>query len=349
MKSPQRCFCLLLFPLVLGGDLSFAPWGTPSEPAAAAEEKDDVYRAAQRDLDAGRFGAAAEKFGRVAGRGGAQAGAALYWQAYSYRKAGRSKDALATIRRLSGSHPKSPWLDDARALEVEILGAAGESASEDLQKDAELRLYILSSRFQADPAGTLPKLQAILRGGEPLRVKEQALFVLSQSNQTEARRILFQVARGTAHPELQRRAIEYLGILSDAEARQTLREIYRTSPTPEVRSHVLEYLGIAQDHEFLAQTARQEKKPALRRQAIVSLGLGRPDKTGETLRSLYSTGDEPARRAVIEALFIQSNAKALIDLARAEKNPALRREIVQYLSLMDSQEARDFLSKAFDR
>jgi hypothetical protein len=347
MKSPQRCFCLLLFPLVLGGDLSFAPWGT-SEPAAAAE-KDDVYREAQRDLDAGRFGAAAEKFGRVAGRGGAQADAALYWQAYAYRKAGRSKDALSKLRQLAGSHPKSPWLDDARALEVEILGAAGEGASEDLRKDAELRLYLLGSRLQADPAGTLPKLQAILRGGEPLRIKEQALFVLSQSNAPEARQILFQVARGTAHPELQRRAIEYLGILNDAEARQTLREIYRTSSTPELRRHVLESLGIAQDHEFLAQTARQEKNAALRRQAIVSLGLGRPDKTGETLRSLYPAGDGQTRRAVIEALFIQSNAKALIDLARAEKNPALRREIVQYLSLMDSREAQDFLSKAFDR
>ncbi|HSK79737.1 MAG TPA: HEAT repeat domain-containing protein [Thermoanaerobaculia bacterium] len=344
MRSSHRFCCLLLLPLIFG-DLSFTSWGAPSEPGAAAEEKDDVYREAKRDLDAGRFGQAAEKFGRVAGRGGASADAALYWQAYAYSKAGRSKDALSTVRRLAGSHPKSPWLDDARALEAEIRGTAGE---DDAGEDAELRLIVLGSRLERDPAGTIPKLQAILRGSEPLRVKRQALFVLSQSGAPEARRILVEVARGSAHPELQKVAIEYLGILQDKEAQKTLQEIYRTNPSPEIRRHVLEYLGISQDHEFLARTARQEKDPALRRQAITSLGLGPAGKTGEILLSLYRDSDGPARRAVIEALFIQSNAKALIDLARAEKNPALRREIVQHLSLMNSQEAQDFLSKAFD-
>lgn len=342
MKSSQRFFCVLLLPLIFG-DLS---WDAPSGPAAAIEEKDDVYREAKRDLDAGRFGQAAQKFGRVAGQGGASADAALYWQAYAYSKAGRSKDALAAVRRLADAHPKSPWLDDARTLEVEIRGGADE---DDAREDAELRLIILGSRIQRDPAGTIPKLQAVLRGGEPLRVKKQALFVLSQSGAPEARRILADVARGAAHPELQKTAIEYLGILQDAEARKTLQEIYRTSSSPEVRHHVLEYLGIAQDHPFLAQVARQEKDLELRRRAIQSLGLGRPDRTGETLLSLYRDGNEPIRRAALEALFIQSNARALIGLARSEKNPALRREIVQYLSLMNSQEARDFLSKAFDR
>lgn len=346
MRSPQRFFCLLLLPLVFG-DLSFAPWGAPSEPAAA-EEKDGVYREAKRDLDAGRFGQAAQKFGRVADRGGASADAALYWQAYAYSKAGRSKDALSTVRRLADSHPKSPWLDDARALEVEIRGAAGE---DDGREDAELRLMVLSSRLERDPAGTIPKLQAILRGREPLRVKEQALFVLSQSDAPEAQRILAEVARGAAHPELQKTAVEYLGILGeeDDKARQTLQEIYRTSASQEVRNRILESLGIAQDHQFLARTARQEKDPILRRQAIQSLGLGEPGETGQILLSLYREGDGPARRAAIEALFIQDNAKALIGLARAEKNPALRREILQYLTQMDSEEAQDFLSKAFDR
>lgn len=345
MKSSQRFFCALLLPLVFG-DLSFSPWDAPSGPGAAVEEKDDVYREAKRDLDAGRFGQAAEKFGRVAEQGGASADAALYWRAYAFHKAGRPQDALRVVRRLAGSYPQSPWLDDARALEVEIRGGTDE---DDAREDAELRLIILGSRIQNDPAGTIPKLQAILRGGESLRVKKQALFVLSQSGAPEARRILVEVARGDAHPELQKTAIEYLGILQDGEARKTLQEIYRTSSSLEIRRHVLEYLGIAQDHPFLAQTARQEKDPTLRRKAIEGLGLGRPEKTGETLLSLYRDGDGPTRRAAIEALFIQNNAKALIGLARTEKDPALRRQIVEYLSLMNSQEARDFLSKAFDR
>jgi hypothetical protein len=50
---------------------------------------------------------------------------------------------------------------------------------------------------------------------------------------------------------------------------------------------------------------------------------------------------------VIEGLFIQDNAKALIELFRAEKDPAMRREIVQKLGIMDSDEAMDFLAKLF--
>lgn len=346
MRSSQRFFCALLLPLVFG-DVSFSPWGAPAESGAAvSEEKDGVYREAKRDLDAGRFGQAAQKFGRVAERGGDAADAALYWQAYAYNKAGRAKDALAAVRRLASSHPESPWLDDARTLEVEIRGSGN---ADDAREDAELRLFILGSRLRNDPAGTIPKLQAILRGGEPLRIKKQAIFVLSQSRAPEARKILVDAARGTAHPELQKTAIEYLGILQDAEAKKTLQEIYRTSSSLEIRRHVLEYLGIAQDHPFLTQVARQEKDPALRRKAIESLGLGRPEKTGETLLSLYRDGDGATRRAVIEGLFVQGNAKALIGLARTEKDPVRRREIVEYLSLMNSQEARDFLSKAFDR
>ena len=51
--------------------------------------------------------------------------------------------------------------------------------------------------------------------------------------------------------------------------------------------------------------------------------------------------------AVIEGLFIQDNAKALIELFRAEKDPALKRQIVQKLGLMDSDEAMEFLEKVF--
>jgi hypothetical protein len=57
--------------------------------------------------------------------------------------------------------------------------------------------------------------------------------------------------------------------------------------------------------------------------------------------------DAGVRKTVIEGLFIQNNAKALIELFRAEKNPQLRREIVQQLGLMDSDEATEFLSKIF--
>jgi hypothetical protein len=45
----------------------------------------------------------------------------------------------------------------------------------------------------------------------------------------------------------------------------------------------------------------------------------------------------------VNALFIQNNAKALVDIARKETNPALKQELVQKLSIMHSQDATQYM------
>lgn len=378
-------------------ELSFASWSAADE---AAAKKDDLYRAAKRDLDAKRWGQAIEKFGQVAQRGGSEADAALYWKAYAQNKAGRSQQALSTLKQLSGSHPKSQWIDDARALEVEIRGTAGNGAA---SENEELKLYALSGLIASDPDRALPMLRKFLQGNHSRHLKEQALFVVSQGDSPEARKILLDVARGSAHPELQLKAIEYLGIAGGGEALnelyrssnrpevrravlnsylianqkdgllaaaqdgkdpfrgeainllgamsadKELRQLYRSESSPEVRRKILEAMGIAGDVETLVEVARQEKDPSLRHQAIQGLGIHGGAKSAEALRSLYSSSSDPRnRRAVLEALFIQSNARALIEIYRAEKDREVRREIVRYLSLMDSREATEFLGKIFE-
>jgi hypothetical protein len=46
---------------------------------------------------------------------------------------------------------------------------------------------------------------------------------------------------------------------------------------------------------------------------------------------------------VINSLFLQENATALVALARKEEDPALKREMVQRLSLMHNKVATDFM------
>ena len=54
-------------------------------------------------------------------------------------------------------------------------------------------------------------------------------------------------------------------------------------------------------------------------------------------------GSPEIRKAVVNALFIQDSASTLVALARAEKNPDMKKEIVSKLSLMKSKEATDYL------
>jgi HEAT repeat protein len=305
MKIKRRTLILLL---------SLAAFALP---ALGTEPKDDLYRAAQRDLDSGQWVQASEKFGQVAQHGGSEADAALYWKAYAEYKAGRSQQALASLQQLAGAHPKSAWLDDGKALEVEIRGDDGNDA---LSEDDELKLYALNGLLGSDPVRALPLLQKFLQGNHPPKLKEQALFVISQSDSPEARKTLAAVARGTAHPELQEKAVEYLGIAGGDANVQLLDELYRSSSRPEVKKSVIRALALTENQ-----------------------------KSGEVLRSLYASAPDPSiRKAVLEAFFIQQNARALIDLYRTEKDRTVRREIVRYLSMMDSEEATQFVSKIFE-
>ena len=93
----------------------------------------------------------------------------------------------------------------------------------------------------------------------------------------------------------------------------------------------------------LIELARTEKDPELRRSVIHNLGLIGGGKTGDALRSIYgSEVGADARREIINALFLQQNAAALVDMARVEKDAALKKEIVTKLSLMKSKEATDY-------
>lgn len=313
--------------------------------ASEAARKDDLYRSGQRALDAGKWSQAADLFGQVVKRGGPEVDAALYWQAYALNKAGQRPQALAALRRLTDSFEKSAWLDDARALEIEIRGGGTAEGSE----DEELKLYALNSLMNAEPERAVPMLRKFLDGRHSPKLKEQALFVLSQSDSPEARQALLAVARGTSHPELQFKAVEYLGVSGDPESRRVLRDLYAGTADRRTKAAILEALGVGGDAEALLATARQERDAGLRGKAIQSLGVIHSEEARKALRSLYdANADVQVRAAVIEALFVQNNAKTLIELYRGEKDRALRRKILEWLSHMDNPDAEAFLLKSLD-
>ena len=101
---------------------------------------------------------------------------------------------------------------------------------------------------------------------------------------------------------------------------------------------------VGDDGDKMIELARTEKDPELRRAAIRNLGLMKRAGTTEALTAIYASDQTPeVRRAVVNALFLQNNAAALVTLARAERSPELKKEIVSKLSVMKSKEATDYL------
>lgn len=360
---------------------------------AFADSRSAAYREAQRALEKEEWAEASRLFGKLASASTDETDAALYWKAYADWKRRDGQDSLQSLRRLLADYPKSSWADDAKVLEQEIRGGGGATASS--EDDEELKLYALDGLMQVDPSQAIPVLERILAGGASARIKERALFVLSQSGAPRAREILRGTARTGQPIELRVAAIQTLGIagMADelgalwdakppAEIREAIIEAYLTANRPEplldiarsdpdphtrakavetlgamraipslrqlwsterdgeVRAEILQSLGIAGDVDTLAKVARESKDPDHRREAIEGLGIAHGDAARKSLRQLYGElPDAEDKREVAQSLMVQSDAKTLIELFRAERDPALKRMLVQQISLIHDPEA----------
>ena len=163
--------------------------------------------------------------------------ASMYWKAYSQAKLDLDQEALQTIAELAKQFASSPWVNDAKALAVQIQQAAGQPVSAELQNNEELKLLALRGVMQSDPEKGLPIIEKMLDGGASPRVRDRAMFVLAQSRAPRARDIMINAAKNNSNPDLQRSAIRYLGMMGGADDREAaerhLPERHRTSLSSE--------------------------------------------------------------------------------------------------------------------
>jgi hypothetical protein len=158
---------------------------------------------------------------------------------------------------------------------------------------------------------------------------------------------LFAAAKGEKEESLRREAIRQLGLVHGTSE---LEQLYQTETSTDVRREILQAFFLAGDSGKLLQSAQSEKDPELRRAAIRNLGLVHSDDSGKVLQSIYAKEtDRSVREEVLNAFFLQNNASALVAIARNEKDPELKREAVQKLSLMHSKEGTDYLMELLQK
>jgi hypothetical protein len=380
-----------------------AALGEGAEPG----RQEELYEQGTDALDEGQWDRAAALFAEASRQPGERADGALYWKAYAQSKLGRRGEALATVGEFKKRFPKSRWSNDAAALEMELQG--GRNVAPESVEDEELKLVAINSLLHTDADRAIPMLEKFLKGNQPPKLKDRALFVLAQHGSARAREIVADIARGKTNPGLQEKAIHYLGLFGGEKSAALLSEIYSSPATsvgvkekilhsymisgnrqpvldaakseknPELRAAAAHQLGImgargelwqlyqsetsadvkesiiqgmfiAGDGEHLLELARSEKSRELRLEAIQKAGLTGNPRTGEALTALYrGERDAEVKGAVIQAFFLQGNARALIDIARTEKDRALKEEAVQKLSLMRDKEATDYLMEILNR
>lgn len=227
--------------------------------------------------------------------------------------------------------------DSPKAREISTQLARGAS-NPDVQRMAIRNLAIHGG------ADNLKILSEVYASSPDIAVRREVLrsYMISGAKDQIAA-----AARGEKDPTLRREAIRQLGALGD---QKLLGELYASESDAVMRGEILSSLMVSGATTKLIELANNEKDPTARRKAIQLLGVMDREKTGPALLDLYhKESDAKLKKQIIQALFTQGNVKPLIDLARAEKDPDLKRDAVRVLSMMKSKEAADYMLEVLNQ
>jgi hypothetical protein len=321
----------------------------PPQPPAPPKARRVVIRSGQYErgtqlLDERKYDEAIAVFDQIVAAKGARSDGALYWKAYALNRLGRSDDALAAIAALRRDYGSGNWIKDAQVLEAEVKRNAGHPVSPADETNEDIKLMAINSLMGGDPDRAIPLLDGLLKGTASNRLKERAMFVLTQSKSPKAEQILTDYATGAGNPDLQIKAIRYIGMSGTPEAQQRLVAAYTASYDPAVKDEIVRALMSGGGTEHLLQLARTEKTAARRIIIIRSLAVARAT-TSDVLTSLYTADNDPeVKHAIINGLLSRNDAKTMVELARKESDPGMKKYIVERLSAMrNSKEATDYM------
>jgi hypothetical protein len=253
---------------------------------------------------------------------------------------GDSPDAVPMLERMLAG-PQSPKLKEralfvlaqnqnpaARAVVVKIAKGGG-------NPELQLRAIQYVGRTRT-PESREVLSQAYTTTTEP-GVKRMIIRTYMESQDRER---LLALARTETDPALRMEAVRQLG---NMRAGAELSELYLRETSPEVKKQILRGMANGGSIDRLIALVESEKDPELKRTAIRTIGVNRD--TGPQLLNFYQKDtNQDVRKAVIDALFTQGNATALVNIARKETDIELRKNLVNRLGNMrDNAEAKAFL------
>lgn len=260
----------------------------------------------------------------------------LQRRAIRYLGIHQSEGSLSLLSELYGSLQSA----DARREVLQALMIAGEKTRllevARTEPDPELRgkaMQLLGTMGASSELWELYERESV----EDVKRKLLNAFMVAGASD-----YLLRVAKNTSESdEIRATAINRLGADGAVEA---LTDLYRQETSLELKKRILHGLFVAGAEEPIAEVARNASEPLeLREAAIHNLGIS-GDRSRPTLLALYeSETSTDLKERVLHSLFIQNADTELIEIARNETDPELRKKAVHWLSLMGSPAAKDFL------
>ena len=303
--------------------------------------------AGQSALDSSRWDRAVDDFDRVIQMKGARADAALYWKAYAQNKLGQRPEALNTIQRSDQGFPKSRYLRDAKALEVEVRRDTGSPVDPEAESDEELKLMALNALQNSDPEQAVPMLQKIAAGHRLAEGSRRARCSSSRRATPPRRATSWSASpRATATPTCRCARSGTSASTAARRAAPLSADIYASSSDVDLKKRILQLVHDRRRKEPRCSPPRRASRTpsCAPKPCGSSASWARTTSCG---RSTRRNRRVDVKKQIIRAMFVGGDVDALIELAQGEQNPELRLLAVRNLGLMGSKRTGDTLVEIY--
>jgi hypothetical protein len=175
-------------------------------------------------------------------------------------------------------------------------------------------------------------------------------MILQSYMQTGRSDLLLAAAKSEKDEKLRLYAIRQMGYVQNPEQQKELLQIYKSETSLDIRQELVQVFLTYSNAEALLEVAETEKDADLRRSAVRSLTYLPSQATPKVWVGIYGQeSDKKVREEILNALFSQGNAAALVAVARVETDPTLKRDAIQKLTQMNNKDATDFLMELLSK
>ncbi len=210
------------------------------------------------------------------------------------------------------------------------------------QGSGEIRLEAIRMIGIGGNSDALSRLGGIYDGGDE-DVRDAVLEAYLIADDEEAVYELAVSAANAGNDEDFESAVEMLGVMG---AREQLRKLRESTGNSEA---LIEAYAISGDADSLRAIALDGSDPEVQAEAIEALGIVGGSEVNATLVEIYRTSDsEDIREAALEGMLISGYDEGVLELYRSSQDPVEKRELLEYLVVMGSDDIWDIIDSALE-
>ena len=247
------------------------------------------------------------------------------------------------IKALQGNHS-----DEVKSRALFILSQIDLPEAQDVlidtarQGSGEIRLQAIRMIGIGGNPNALTQLGGLYDGGDG-DVREAVLQAFMIANDKDAIYELAVSAHAAGNMDDFEHAVQLLGAIGAQDQLQRIRE--NTGPS----QSLIHAYAISGDAESLRAIALDASDTEMQIEAIRALGIVGSDAVNATLMEIYKNSDsDEINDAALHGMLIAGYDEGVLELYRSSQDPTEKRELLEFLVIMGSDDVWDVIDSALD-